>query len=69
LTGYTSLPYSGESVVAEIVSLSGYEAQVSALVNEEERMAMEFFIASVARLAGPDEARGKAAAYGLFISS
>ena len=32
-------------VIAEIVSLSAYEAQVSALLNEEERMAMEFFIA------------------------
>jgi hypothetical protein len=32
-------------VIAEIVSLSGYESQVSALLNEEERMAMEFFIA------------------------
>jgi len=32
-------------VIAEIVSLSGYESQVSALLNEEERLAMEFFIA------------------------
>ena len=32
-------------VIAEIVSLSGYESQVSALLNEEERTAMEFFIA------------------------
>jgi hypothetical protein len=32
-------------VIAEIVSLSGYESQVSALLNEDERMAMEFFIA------------------------
>jgi RelE toxin of RelE / RelB toxin-antitoxin system len=32
-------------VIAEIVSLSGYEPQVAALLNEEERMAMEFFIA------------------------
>jgi hypothetical protein len=32
-------------VIAEIVSLSGYEAQVSALLDEEDRMAMEFFIA------------------------
>ena len=31
--------------IAEIVSLSGYESQVSALLNEEERMAMEFYIA------------------------
>jgi mRNA-degrading endonuclease RelE of RelBE toxin-antitoxin system len=32
-------------VVAEVVSLSGYESQVSALLNEDERMAMEFFTA------------------------
>ena len=32
-------------MIAEIVSLSAYESQVSALLNEEERMAMEFFIA------------------------
>jgi hypothetical protein len=32
-------------VIAEIVSLSGYEAQVALLLNEEERMAMEFYIA------------------------
>ena len=32
-------------MIAEIVSLSGYESQVSALLNEEERVAMEFFIA------------------------
>jgi hypothetical protein len=32
-------------VIAEIVSLSGYEAQVSALLDDDERMAMEFFIA------------------------
>jgi hypothetical protein len=32
-------------VIAEIVSLPGYEAQVSALLTDEERMAMEFFIA------------------------
>jgi hypothetical protein len=32
-------------VIAEIVSLSGYESQVSALLNEEDRMAMEFFVA------------------------
>ena len=32
-------------MIAEVVSLSGYEAQVSALLNEDERMAMEFFIA------------------------
>jgi hypothetical protein len=33
-------------VIAEIVSLSGYESQISGLLNEEERMAMEFYIAS-----------------------
>jgi hypothetical protein len=33
------------NVIAEIVSLSGYESQVSALLNDKERMAMEFFIA------------------------
>ena len=33
------------SVVAEVVSLSAYESQVSGLLNEEEWMAMEFFIA------------------------
>jgi hypothetical protein len=32
-------------VIAEIVSLSGYESQVSALLSEDERMAMEFYIA------------------------
>ena len=32
-------------MIAEIVSLPGYESQVSALLNEEERIAMEFFIA------------------------
>lgn len=32
-------------MIAEIVSLAGYEAQVSALMTKEERMAMEFFIA------------------------
>jgi hypothetical protein len=34
-----------ENVIAEIVSLTGYESQVKALLNEEERMAMEFYIA------------------------
>jgi mRNA-degrading endonuclease RelE of RelBE toxin-antitoxin system len=34
-----------KNVIAEIVSLSGYESQVSALLNEEERMVMEFYIA------------------------
>jgi mRNA-degrading endonuclease RelE of RelBE toxin-antitoxin system len=32
-------------VIAEIVSLSAYESQVSDLLNEDERMAMEFYIA------------------------
>jgi hypothetical protein len=32
-------------LIAEIVSLSRYESQVAALMNEEERAAMEFFIA------------------------
>jgi hypothetical protein len=32
-------------MIAEIVSLSGYESQVSRLLNEDERMAMEFYIA------------------------
>jgi len=32
-------------VIAEIVSLSRYESQVSALLNGDERMAMEFFLA------------------------
>lgn len=33
-------------MIAEIVSLPAYEAQVSGLLDEEERMAMEFFIAA-----------------------
>jgi hypothetical protein len=32
-------------MIAEIVSLSGYESRVLAFMNEEERIAMEFFIA------------------------
>jgi hypothetical protein len=32
-------------VIAEIVSLAGYESEVSALLEEDERMAMEFYIA------------------------
>ena len=32
-------------MIAEIVSLSGYESQVAAFMDEDERMAMEFFIA------------------------
>ena len=35
-------------MIAEIVSLPGYENRVSALMDEDERMAMEFFIASTA---------------------
>jgi len=63
-------------VIAEIVSLSGYESQVSALLSEDERMAMEFYIvcapedhpiipapAAFVRLAGHGEARGRAAAF------
>jgi hypothetical protein len=63
-------------VIAEIVSLPGYESQVSTCLNEEERMAMEFYVACApedhpvvpgsggfARLAGPDETRGRAAAF------
>ena len=44
LTDYTTVPYR-RIVIAEIVRLPGYEAQVAALLDEEERMAMEFFIA------------------------
>ena len=32
-------------MIAEIVSLSGYETQVVALLDEDERMVMEYFIA------------------------
>ena len=32
-------------MIAEIVSLSAYESQVSTLLNEDERMAMEFYVA------------------------
>jgi hypothetical protein len=32
-------------VIAEVISLAGYESQVSALLDEDERMALEFFIA------------------------
>ena len=32
-------------MIAEVVSLSGYESKVSALLSEDERVAMEFFIA------------------------
>jgi mRNA-degrading endonuclease RelE of RelBE toxin-antitoxin system len=34
-----------QAVIAEIVSLSAYESQASKLMNEDERLAMEFFIA------------------------
>jgi hypothetical protein len=33
-------------VIADVVSLPGYESPVAALLDEDERMAMEFFIAS-----------------------
>lgn len=33
-------------MIAEIVSLPAYESRVSALLSEDERMAMEFYIAS-----------------------
>jgi hypothetical protein len=33
-------------VIAEIVSLPAYETQAAALLEDEERMAMEYFIAS-----------------------
>ena len=32
-------------IVKNVLSLSGYESQVSALLHEEERMALDFFIA------------------------
>jgi hypothetical protein len=70
-----------KNVIAEIVSLSGYESRVSALL-DEEGMAMEFFIAcspeshrsfrapvAFEKPAGPGEARGRAAAFESFISS
>jgi mRNA-degrading endonuclease RelE of RelBE toxin-antitoxin system len=44
LNHYTSMPYS-KDVLAEVVSLSAYESQVSALMDDDARMAMEFFIA------------------------
>jgi len=37
-------------VIAEIVSLSGYESQVSQLMSEDERLEMEFSIASAPKL-------------------
>jgi hypothetical protein len=37
-------------VIAEIVSLSRYETQVSALMDEDERSAMEFFIACARKI-------------------
>jgi hypothetical protein len=36
-------------VIAEVFSLSGYESQVAALLDEEERMVMEFFITEAAQ--------------------
>ncbi|HYL38634.1 MAG TPA: hypothetical protein VEV17_22140 [Bryobacteraceae bacterium] len=58
-------------MIAEIVSLPAYESQVSALLGEDERMAMEFYIASApehhpvravfAKFAGPGQARERAA--------
>ena len=39
-----------KKVIAEIVSLSAYESQVSKMLREEDRTAMEFFIAS-----GPED--------------
>jgi hypothetical protein len=68
-------------VIAEVVSLSGYESQVAALLDEEERMVMEFFIAcapedhpvrvpeAFAKPAGPSEGRERAAAFAWFTSS
>ena len=35
-------------MIAEIVSLPGYENKIAALMDEDERMAMEFFIATTA---------------------
>lgn len=40
------MPYSQGRVIAEIVSLSRYESQVAVLMDDEERLAMEYFIAS-----------------------
>jgi hypothetical protein len=34
-----------KDLIAEIVSLSGNESQASALLNQDQRRAMEFFIA------------------------
>src|SRR5579864_4857064 len=69
-------------MIAEIVSLSAYESQVSALLNEDERMAMEFDIACAPEVhpvipgAGgfrkarwADKAWGRAAVCAWFISS
>jgi hypothetical protein len=39
-------------VIADIVSLAGYESQASALLNEQDRMAMEFYIACAGRSSG-----------------
>jgi len=45
LTHYPSLPYSAK-VIAEVISLSEYESQVSKLLTEDERSAMEYFLAA-----------------------
>jgi len=37
-----------KDVIAEIVYLAGYESQVSVLLDEDEQMSMEFYIASAA---------------------
>ena len=39
------MPYS-QAMIADVVSLGRYETQVAILMDEEERIAMEFFIAS-----------------------
>lgn len=45
MTHYPSLPYSAK-VIAEVISLSEYESQVSKLLTEDERSAMEYFLAA-----------------------
>ena len=68
-------------MIAEIVSLSGYESRVSALLNEEERLALKFFIAcapedhpvfraqaAFAKPAGRGGAKGRVAAFVWSIS-
>jgi hypothetical protein len=44
---HTAMPYTTGGV-AEIVSLSLYESQVTALLDDEERISMEFYIATTA---------------------